>query len=100
MNILDIGGSEMSNLELESIWNVVATIWRHYFANKSPSSQSYGFSSSHVWMGELDYKESWAPKNWCFWTVVLEKTERSEERRSGSYNPGKPAHWAESNSRG
>ena len=47
---------------------------RHYFANKGPSSQGYGFSSSYVWMWELDYKESWAPKNWCFWTVVLEKT--------------------------
>ena len=47
---------------------------RHYFANKDPSSQSFGFSSSHVQMWELDYKESWAPKNWCFWTVVLEKT--------------------------
>ena len=47
---------------------------RHYFANKGLSSQSYGFSSSHVLMWELDYKESWAPKNWCFWTVVLEKT--------------------------
>ena len=47
---------------------------RHYFANKGPSSQGYGFSSSHVWMGELDYKESWVPKNWCFWTVVLVKT--------------------------
>ena len=47
---------------------------RHYFANKGPSSQGYGFSSGHVWMWELDYKESWAPKNWCFWTVVLEKT--------------------------
>ena len=47
---------------------------RHYFANKGPSSQRYGFSSGHVWMWELDYKESWAPKNWCFWTVVLEKT--------------------------
>ena len=47
---------------------------RHYFANKSPSSQGYGFSSSHVLMWELDYKESWAPKNLCFWTVVLEKT--------------------------
>ena len=47
---------------------------RHYFANKGPSSQSYGFSSSHVWMWELDHKESWAPKNWCFWTVVLENT--------------------------
>ena len=41
----------------------------YYFANKSPSSQSYGFSSSHVWIWELDYKASWAPKNWCFWTV-------------------------------
>ena len=41
------------------------------------SSQGYGFSSSHVWMWELDYKESWAPKNWCFWTVVLEKTPES-----------------------
>ena len=44
------------------------------FANKGLSSQSYGFSSCHVWMWELHYKESWAPKNWCFWTVVLEKT--------------------------
>ena len=42
---------------------------RHYFSNKGPSSQGYGFSSSHVWMWELDYKEIWAPKNWCFWTV-------------------------------
>ena len=47
---------------------------RDYFANKGPSSQSYDFSSSHVWMWEMDYKESWAQKNWCFWTVVLEKT--------------------------
>ena len=47
---------------------------RHYFANKGPSSQGYGFSSSHVWKWELDYKESWAPKSWCFWTMVLEKT--------------------------
>ena len=47
---------------------------RHYFANKGLSSQSYGFSSGHVWMWQLDYKEGWAPKNWCFWTVVLEKT--------------------------
>ena len=47
---------------------------RHYFANKRPSSQGYGFSHGHVWMWELDCEESWAPKNWCFWTVVLEKT--------------------------
>ena len=50
---------------------------RHYFANKGPSSQSYGFSSSHLWRWELDCKESWAPKNWCFWTLVLEKTLKS-----------------------
>ena len=52
---------------------------KHYFVNffpftKGPSSQSYGFSNSLVWMWQLDYKESWAPKNWCFWTVMLEKT--------------------------
>ena len=47
---------------------------RHYFANKGPSSQGYGFSCGHVWMWELDCEEGWAPKNWCFWTVVLEKT--------------------------
>ena len=47
---------------------------RHYFADKGLSSQVYSFSSSHEWMWELDCKESWAPKNWCFWTVVLEKT--------------------------
>ena len=47
---------------------------RHYFTNKGPSSQSYGFSSRHVWMWGLDYEEGWAPRNWYFWTVVLEKT--------------------------
>ena len=47
---------------------------RHYFAHKGPSSQSYSFSSSHVWMLELDHKESGTLKNWCFWTVVLEMT--------------------------
>ena len=47
---------------------------KHYFANNGPSSQGYGFSSGHVWMWELNYKESWTPKNWCFWSAVLEKT--------------------------
>ena len=47
---------------------------RHHFADKGLSSQGYSFSSGHVWMWEVDYKESWAPKNWCFPTVVLEKT--------------------------
>ena len=47
---------------------------RHYFADKGPSSQSYGFSSNHVWMWELDHKEGWVWKSWCIWTMVLEKT--------------------------
>ena len=47
---------------------------RHHFAEKGQYSQSYGFTNSHVQMWELDHRESWVPKNWCFWTVVLEKT--------------------------
>ena len=47
---------------------------KHYFTDKGSSSQSYGFSSSHVWLWKLDHKEGWVLKNWCFWTVVLEKT--------------------------
>ena len=60
----------------------------HYFADKSPSSQSYGFSSSHAWIWELNYKESWVPKNWCFWTMVLEKALESplDSRRSNQSN--------------
>ena len=60
----------------EKLWQTRQYIrkQRHYFANRGPYSQSYGFSSSHVWMCELHHKESWALKNWCFWTVVLEKT--------------------------
>ena len=62
-----LGEKDMTNLDsiLKSRDNI---------ADKGPSSQSYGFSSSHVWMWELNYKESWTPKNWCFWIVVLEKT--------------------------
>ena len=60
-----------------------------YFANKGPSSQVNGFSSSHEWMGDLDYKESRVPKNWCFWTVVLEKTlERSNQSILKEISPG------------
>ena len=61
------GSFQMTNLY--SIWKN-----RCYFVNKGPSSQGYGFSCGHVWMWQLDYKESWVPKNWCFWTVVAEKT--------------------------
>ena len=53
---------------------VVRNQQRHYFPNKGPSSQNYGFSRGHAWMWELDYKESWVLKNWCFWTMVLGKT--------------------------
>ena len=68
---------------------------RHYFANKGPSSQSYGFSSSHVWMWELDCEESWAPKNWCFWSVVWRRllrvpwtTRRSNQSILKENSPG------------
>ena len=61
-----LGRKVMTNLD--SILNS-----RHYFVNKGPSSQGYGFSSGHAWMWELDCEESWVLKNWCFWTVVLEK---------------------------
>ena len=69
---------------------------RHYFANKGPSSQSYGFSSSHVWMWESDYKESWAPKNRCFWNVVLEKTLESplDFKESQPVHPKGDQSWA------
>ena len=62
---------------------------------KGPSSESYGFSSSHVWMWELDYKESWAPKNWCFWTVVLEKTLESplDSKEIQPFNPKGNQSW-------
>ena len=69
-------------MKLKDAYSLEENLWptyyikkgRHCFANKGPFSQSYSFSSSHVWMWELEYEESWAPKNWCFWTVVLEKT--------------------------
>ena len=67
---------------------------RHYFANKGPSSQSYGVSSSHVWMWELDRKEGWAPKNWCIPNVVLEKTLESPL----NYREIKPVHPKENQS--
>ena len=59
----------------EKLWPTQLAYYKaETFPNKGPSSQSYGFSSSHAWMWGLDYQESWAEKNWCFWTVVLEKT--------------------------
>ena len=68
---------------------------RHYFANKGPSRQSYGFSSSQVWMWEFDYKEVWTLKKWCFWTVVLDKAlERPLDcKEIKSVNPNKNQPW-------
>ena len=65
-------------LERKAITNLDSILKsRHYLADKGPSGQRYGFSSSHVWMWVLDYKESWLLKNWCFWTAMLEKTPES-----------------------
>ena len=61
-------------LERKAMTNLDSILKSRDIADKGLSSQSYGFSSSHVWMSELDYKESWVPKYWCFWTVVLKKT--------------------------
>ena len=67
---------------------------RHYFADKGPSSQSYGFSSSHVWLWELDNKENWVLKNWCFWTVVLGKTLESPlDCKIKPINPKENQSW-------
>ena len=68
---------------------------RHYFTKKDPSSQSYGFSSSHVWMWQLDYRERWLLRNWCFWTVVLEKTLESplDCKEIKSVNPKGKQSW-------
>ena len=64
----------------------------HHFANKGPSSQNYCFSSSHVWMWELDYKEGWWPKNWCFQIVVLEKTSESLGQNQSIIKDFKPEY--------
>ena len=70
-------------MKLKDTYSLEGKLWQprqhikkqtYYFANKGLSSQGYGFSSGHVWMWVLDCEESWAPKNWCFWTVMLEKT--------------------------
>ena len=68
----------------------------HYFANKGLSSQDYGFSSGHIWTWELDYKENWALKNWCFWTVVLKKTLKSPldgKEIQPVHSKGDPGWW-------
>ena len=68
---------------------------RYYFPFKVLSSQSYGFSSNHVWMWELDHNESWVPKNWCFWTVLLQETLESplEGKEIKPVNPKGNQSW-------
>ena len=91
----------MAAMKLKDVYSLEGQPRQHikkqrcYFANKDPSSQGYVFSSGHVWMWELDYKESWTPKNWCFWTVMLDKTlrvpwtaRRSNQSILKEINPG------------
>ena len=68
---------------------------RHHLADKGLSGQSYGFSSRHVWMWELDHKESWTLKNWCFWTVVLDKSLESplDSKEVKPVNPKENQPW-------
>ena len=77
----DLEEQTRKNIHLQLWWEVQTGKFkfsrdkqRHYFANKGPPSQGYSFSSGHLWMWELDCEESWVLKNWCIWTVVLEKT--------------------------
>ena len=83
-------------LERKAMWNLDGILKsRHYFANKGPLTQSYGFSSSHGWMWEVDHKETRAQKNWCFWTVVLEKTLESplDCKEIKAVNPKENQSW-------
>ena len=75
--------------------NIDSIIKNRDIVDKGPSGQGYGFSGGHVWMWELDYKENWTPKNWCFWTVVLEKTLESplESKEIKSVNPKGNQAW-------
>ena len=79
----------------KAITNLDSILKRRDIANKGPSSQSYGFSISHVYMWELDHKESWALKNWCFWTLVLEKTLESpvDSKEIQSVHPKGNESW-------
>ena len=88
----DRNSSTCYNIDFE---NTVIKKQRHYFADKGPCSQSYGFSSSHIWIWELNHKEGWTSKNWCFWTVVLEKTVESplECKETEPVNPKGNHSW-------
>ena len=83
-----------SSHEMKSYDQPRQHIKKHYFANKGPPSQSYGFSSSHIWMWEFDCKESWALKNLCFWNVVFEKTLESPlDCKESKLNPKGNQSW-------
>ena len=82
-------------LERKNKTNLDSILKSRDIANKGPYSQSYGLSSSHVWMWELDHKEGWAPKNWCFWTAVLERTLESplDSKEIKPVNPNGNQPW-------
>ena len=86
-------------LERKAMTNLDSLLQSRDITNKGPSSQSCGFSSSHVWMWELDHKESWTLKNWCFWTVLLEKTLESpldcSPQSSFSSGISRQEYWSE-----
>ena len=85
-----LGRKAITNLE-SILKSRDITLSTYYFVDKGPSSQSYGFSTSHVWMWQLDHKESWAPKNWCFWTVALDKILESPWRSNPVHPKGNPS---------
>ena len=84
----------LASWKLWQIWQLIKK-QRHHSANKGPYCQNHGFSRSHVQMWELDHKEGWAPKNWCFWIVVLEKTLESplDRKEIKSVNPKGNQPW-------
>ena len=88
----DMKSNNACSLE-EKLWQTDSV--RHHFANKVLSSQNYGFSSSHVWIQHLDYKEGWVLKNWCFWTMVLGKTLESplDSKEIQPVNPKANQSW-------
>ena len=82
-------------LGIKAMTNLHSILKSRDTTDKGPSSQSYGFTSSHVWIWELDHKEGWAQKNWCFWTVVLEKTLESplDSKDNQPVNPEGSQSW-------
>ena len=96
-NLIDYEDERLSPLDPEEQgqWPTGRDVARHHYADKGLDGQSYGFSSSHVWIWELDHKEGWELKNWCFWSVMLEKTLESslDSKEVKLVNPKINQHW-------